>query len=177
MILIIGVDIATKSKLDSMIRSLIAFVIPISFLCIDHNKIIKDKEQFIIRFIKIFNVLILTVFIYMLIDSITGCYLTKSLGSVFENFQQYIPKNTGFLKYRSSSYLGHQLYTKHFMLMFYTLNMLYFTVTSKKLLNIGLVHVISILSILMSGSKTALVALFILILLFKKAFIKSFKPG
>ncbi len=166
MLYIISIDIATNSKIDSIARSLIAFVLPLAFLCIDHNRIIKNKEEFIIKFLKIFNALVIILFIYMLIDGLSGCYLTKIMSNVFDNLKDYVPKNTGFLKYRSKSFLGHQLYTKHFILMFYLLNMIYFVITSKSVMNIGLIHIISVLSILMSGSKTALVVLFILVLFF-----------
>lgn len=173
---IIYVDITTYSSIDRIINSIITFVLPMLLFSIDYKRIVKNKELFITKCIKILNFFIIIIFLYMIIDMMTGATLTKNSSKIFPKLIEYIPSNTGFLQFRSTSYLGHELYTKHFFIMYYILNMIYYLVTSKSLMNIIIVHVISIIAIALSGSKLAILVLLFLIVYFnfkgKNKFIK-----
>ena len=107
---------------------------------------------------------------------ITGATLTRSLATIFPKLAEYIPVNTGFLQFRSVSYLGHELYTKHFFIVFYILNMIYYSINTKSIMNIVAVHFISIVGVALSGSKIAILVLLFLMIYFnfkgKNKFIK-----
>lgn len=165
-LMIIYVDIITYSRADKIIHSMVTFVLPLLLFSVDYKRIVKNKELFIVKLIKILNFFIVITFFYMIIDMITGAILTKSLSIIFPKLVDYIPINTGFLQFRSASYLGHELYTKHFFIMFYILNMIYYLTMSKSIMNIIAVHVISIIGIALSGSKLAILALLFLIVYF-----------
>lgn len=175
-LLILYVDIVTHSNFNQIVTSMVTFVFPLLLFCVNYNKIIKNKELFIVKSIKILNFFIVITFIYIIIDMITGATLTRSLATIFPKLAEYIPVNTGFLQFRSVSYLGHELYTKHFFIVFYILNMIYYSINTKSIMNIVAVHFISIVGVALSGSKIAILVLLFLMIYFnfkgKNKFIK-----
>ncbi|MDK2586343.1 hypothetical protein QOZ83_10760 [Romboutsia sedimentorum] len=163
---IVYVDILTCSTFEKFITSILTFVLPLLLFCVDYKRIVKNKERFIYKSIKILNFFVLVIFCYMIVDLFSGCLLTKTLSIIFPKLIEYIPNDTGFLQFRSVSYLGHELYTKHFILVFYILNMLYLRITFKALMNIMFVHIISIIGMALSGSKLGILILLFLIICF-----------
>lgn len=164
--IILYVDIKTGSDIDKIIVSMLGFVIPLSLFSVDYKRIVKNKHMFLTKSIKILNLFVVIMFMYMLIDLFTGCAMTKALSVIFPKLAEYIPTNTGFLQFRSASYLGHELYTKHFIIMFYMLNMLYYLTTSKYLINIIVLYGVSVIGIALSGSKLGILILLFLIVFF-----------
>lgn len=162
--IVLCVDLSKTSDIYKSITSLVGFVLPLLLFCVDYSKIIEDKEKFIVKCIKIINFFAIVVFIYIILDLFSTSALTKSLSTVFLKLESIIPKRTGYLQFRAGSYLGHALYTKHFILMFYILNMLYYITTSKYLMNIIVVHIISIIGIALTGSKLGIMMILFLTL-------------
>lgn len=165
-LMIVYIDTITYSRIDQIIISIVTFVLPLLLFCVDYKRIVKNKELFIIKSIKILNFSVIITFFYIILDMITGAILTKSMSIIFSNLVEYIPTNTAFLQFRSASYLGHELYTKHFFIMFYILNMIYYLIMSKSIINIITVHIISVVGIALSGSKLAILVLLFLIVYF-----------
>lgn len=162
--IVLCIDLSTTLDIYKSITSLLGFVLPLLLFCIDYKKIIMDKEKFVVKCIKIINFFAIIVFVYMIVDLFSSSALTKSLSTFFFKLESIIPKRTGFLQFRAGSYLGHALYTKHFILMFYILNMIYYIITSKYLMNIIVVHIISMVGIALTGSKLGIMAILFLIL-------------
>ena len=163
---ILYVDIMTGSNIYKSINSIFGFVLPLLLFCINYKRVIIDEELFITKCIKIVNFFTIVIFIYIVIDMVTNCLLTRTLSIIFPKLVEYIPKDTGFLKFRSASYLGHELYTKHFILMFYILNMLYHAIKLKYLMNPIIIHIIVMIGMVFSGSKIGILIVLFLILYF-----------
>lgn len=162
---IVYVDVSTSSSVSSMFSSIVYIVLPLFFLDAEVLDTV-DRKQFIRTLIKILNFFVVIIVAIMFCDQISGCAVTKSMASVFSYLNNYLPAATGFLQFRSNTYLGHELYNTHFIIMFYLMNMLYRSEFKEMILDTKIVHMIAILGIIFTQSKMGAILLFVAVVYF-----------
>lgn len=163
--LILYVDIDTHSNMSSVISSIMYFVFPLFLM--DAEVLLKiDEKNFVVSIIKILNFFVLVNVVIMVCDQLSGCAVTRLMSRFFPYISNYLPSSKGFLQFRANTYLGHELYITHFIIVFYALNMLYITEFSGQILSSKIVHVVALFGIAFTQSKMGILLLFMLIAYF-----------
>ena len=163
-IYIIFIDIAeNKNSIESIFRSLSMYIIPMYLLTINIEK--KSIKEIMSSVLSLINIFTIVIFIIGIIDPFLRYKIMNFLGSyLLSGLKNLIYENTILNEYRYTSYMGHALFTKELFIYFYLLNIIYFKKFKKTKLNITLVTFISLIGILLTGSKTGTVLILICIL-------------
>lgn len=163
--LILYADFKSGSSIKSIVTSIVYLVFPLLLMDIDIIK--RDKRyEFIHCILSILNFFVILNVCIMFLDQISGCMITKAMTTIFPAIREYIPSSFGFLKFRSVTYLGHELYITHLILMFYMMNMLYYKFYSKYLVRISVIYIVTIFGILFTQSKLGVILIFAAIFYF-----------
>lgn len=165
MLSILYVDMRTSSSTGSMFSSIVYIVLPLFFLDAEVLNGI-DRKKFITTVLKILNFFVIIIVAIMFCDQISGCAVTRAMAGLFPYLNNYLPSSSGFLQFRSNTYLGHELYNTHFIIMFYMLNMLYRSKFGEAMLDIKIMHIIGVLGIAFTQSKMGAILLFVAIVYF-----------
>lgn len=163
--MILYIDHEASSDALSIARSVIYIILPSFLLEADVLSKIEAKE-FLRTMIKILNFFVILIVCMMLADQLTGCAVTRGIAVLFSGVLSYLPSSYGFLQFRSISYLGHELYNMHFILMFYILNMLYSYELKETLVSKKALHAAAILGAVFTQSKMGVIVLFAAIIFF-----------
>lgn len=155
-------SINNKSFMENMVV-ISCIIIPMSLIFIYINKIKFEKIFFL--YVRYFNYIIIILFIFAIVDRISGDAIAKVFTSMFndESFRTAVnsPNNI-----RYYSFMGHPLYNTQLFLMFYVINAIvkkYFP--EKQKIKMSYVVLITVFGVLFTASKTGM-ALTLILLLF-----------
>lgn len=163
-IYIFAIDyIGNYNSIKTIIRNISMVIIPIFLLTIKPK--ILNKDETLDKIIKIFNFFIIIVFIIGFIDPFIDFSIMKFIGNyITPELNIWIQGNAKLVGYRYTSYMGHALFTKELFLYFYLLNNIYYKKNTKYLLNKNIVTIISLIGILLTGSKVGTLLIIISII-------------
>lgn len=122
----------------------------------------KNFEEILITCLKIINFFIIIIFSIGIVDSFINFSIMKFVGEyIAPGLNDWISDNTSeLILYRYTSFMGHPLFTKELFIYFFLLN----SICEKKLLNKNLVTLISLIGVLLTGSKTGIVLILLCII-------------
>ncbi len=164
-LLLIYVDFESGSSINSIVTSVVYLILPLFLM--DINIIAQEKKsEFIHCILSILNFFVILNVCIMFVDQISGCFITKSMSNVFHGIKGYLPNSFEFLKFRSVTYLGHELYITHLILMFYMMNMLYYKFYNRYLIKVPVIYIITVFGILFTQSKLGVILMFMAIFYF-----------
>lgn len=144
------------------------------FLLIVNEDKIKMNPLNIKRLIKKFNLFIFIIFGIYLFDLFTNSMIMKFLSEKFIHcIYSWVPQSTPLFNSRYASYIGHYLYTDFVYLSFYSINALYNKYFEDCSIKNFHLNVISIIGVISTGSKTGLLVLFLLMIIFNGKRIKT----
>lgn len=139
--------------------SLILFVI-------DDSRIILSKIE-IKKLIKIYNYFVHLIFIIYILDIITGSAIMRFLSTNWlTSISNWVPESGSLFQSRYASYLGHYLFTDVIYLGYYILNIIYKRSFDENINNPILFHTIATIGVISTGSKTGLLVLLLMLILF-----------
>ena len=163
-IYIIFIDrIINDNPINSILRSMVMTILPLYMLAVKLPK--KEIKQVVMTSTKIINFFMVSIFLIGLIDWFIGFKIMKFLGYyLVPGLRRWIASSTYF-RYRYTSYMGHSLFTKELFLIFYLLNNVILKKYNVELLNRNVVTIISVVGVLLTGSKTGAILILISILL------------
>lgn len=142
------------------LQSVLYLIFPLIIFCINIDEF--EYLDFLYKFLKIFNRFMFFIFFLMIIDFFSTGEFFRQYSNFFPDFYPFYQKNTqGIVRY--PSILGHQLITKTFFLLYFSLNFAYGKITQRYISNPILVICISVIAITLTGSKSGIVLLFVLI--------------
>ncbi|WP_294404626.1 hypothetical protein [uncultured Clostridium sp.] len=84
---------------------------------------------------------------------------------IVTGLESNIISNTSIVLYRYTSFLGHSLFTKEIFIYFYLLNDIYERKFGEQLLNKSVVILVSLVGVLLTGSKTGTILMIVLLLI------------
>lgn len=132
---------------------LTCIIMPLILITFNINE--RKIEEIFLLFLKFFNFIVVLLFIFAVIDKITGNIIIK-------NFVSFL-KDAGTYKYaltdsdlRYYSFMGHPLYNAQLFLMYYILNVLANKYFDKKINKIAII-IISLAGVAFTASKTGIV--------------------
>ncbi len=160
-IYIIIIDfLANNDPVDSIIKNLFMYIIPIYLSTVELNS---KKIKFIYSgILNTLNFFVIIIFIIGVIDPFIDFNIMKTLSNLFFcGIKDLVYENVSFTKYRYASYMGHALVTKEIFLYFYFLNIIYYKTFNEYKLNNRVVTIISLVGVLLTGSKTGTIVLII----------------
>lgn len=163
-IYIIFIDkMINNNSINSILRSMVMIILPLYMFAVKLPK--KEIKQIVITSTKIINFFMVIIFLIGLIDYLIGFKIMKFLGYyLVPELSKWIASSTHF-RYRYTSYMGHSLFTKELFLIFYLLNNVILKKYNMELLNRNIVILISVIGVLLTGSKTGAILILISILL------------
>lgn len=140
------------------------YIVPMYVFLIDY-KAINIKETFK-AFLKLLNIFTIIIFFIGIFDPIIKFSIMRLLGKfLVPELNSLIISNTGdFFDYRYTSFLGHALFTKEIFIYFYVLNDIYSKKIGEELIAKNLVVLVSLIGILLTGSKTGILIILIYII-------------
>ncbi|MDJ8953236.1 hypothetical protein [Clostridium perfringens] len=144
------------------------------FILIVNEDKIKMNSLNIKLLIKKFNLFIFIIFGIYLFDLFTSSMIMKFLsGKFIHSISMWVPQDTPLFNSRYASYIGHYLYTDFVYLSFYSINTLYNKYFEDYSIKSFYLNIISIVGVISTGSKTGLLVLFLLIIIFNGKKVKT----
>ncbi|WP_369901756.1 hypothetical protein [Bacillus manliponensis] len=144
------------------------FIVPIYYMSIKLD--MNETWGFLERFVSIFNIFTIILMIMGLLDYFSGSKIQLFLANtIFQNsgVDKYIYGEHIWGVYRYYSIFGLPLTMAKYFLIFYSVNMIYAKYTNKFKMNKYLIFFITVIGILLSASKTAIVLCLILFIVCK----------
>ncbi|WP_455720068.1 hypothetical protein [Agathobacter sp.] len=133
---------------------------------IDDSKIRLNKKE-ISRVISVYNFFVYLIFAIYVVDLITGSMIMRFLSSHWlTSIVTWVPKGYSLFQSRYASYLGHYLFTDIIYLGFYILNVIYKRAFDEENIKPLVFYIISVIGVISTGSKTGLLALLLMLILF-----------
>lgn len=155
--------LGNKNSITTILRNLSMIIMPLYLLTIKINKF--EFKEIIINILKILNLFIIIIFIIGIVDPIINFSIMKFFGEYLTpELSKWINKNTTMIGYRYTSYMGHPLFTKELFIYFFALNNAYYHKFKEQLLNKYLLIVISLVGVLLTGSKSGIMLIMVCIL-------------
>lgn len=148
------------TSLTPLVYSTVIYFLPLIVLVfeIKANSIL--GTNLLRQLLKYFNLFVYIIFSIYVFDTLTNFTIMKFLTStVITGISNWVPNSAGIFTYRYASYMGHYLITAEIYMMFYLLNMSYVKIIDKPLANPVVVTIVSIIGVLSTGSKVAVVIL------------------
>lgn len=139
--------------------SLLAFIV-------DNNSLSLEKSE-IKKLIRIYNKFVYLIFIIYLVDLLTGSLIMRTLADNWLTcIANWVPRGKSLFTSRYASYLGHYLFTDVIYVGYYILNAFYkhsfFDETEKPII----MHIVAVIGVISTGSKTGLLILSVLLIVF-----------
>ena len=139
--------------------SLLAFIV-------DNNSLALEKSE-IKKLIRIYNKFVYLIFIIYLVDLLTGSLIMRTLADNWLTcIANWVPRGKSLFTSRYASYLGHYLFTDVIYVGYYILNAFYkhsfFDETEKPII----MHIVAVIGVISTGSKTGLLILSVLLVVF-----------
>lgn len=151
------------NPIDSIIKNLSMYIVPLFLLCVKIKR--ENIKGIFSKSLDVINIFTMIVFAIGILDPILEFNIMKFIGENFTTeLSSLIYENTILNSYRYTSYMGHALFTKELFLYFYFFNMIYYKNFNEYKLNNIFVTIISLVGILLTGSKTGIILILISIL-------------
>lgn len=151
--------IGNKNPMFAIIRSIFIVLIPMYMLTIRLPE--EEMGNIYEKSLKIINIFVIIIFTIGVVDPLINFCIMNFIGKyVTPALLVWIKNNTNGL-YRYTSYMGHALVTKEIFLIFYLLNSAYNRKFKKVLLNNTVIMFISLVGILLTGSKSGVILILI----------------
>lgn len=156
-IILVNGTVGLHYSVSYILLTIVGVVFPFVLVAISISK--EETILYFKNFLKLFNMIVILLVFFGVIDFLTnGLIQVKLAGTWFKNSEIseliYMERSWGV--YRYYSILGHPLTNAKYFLFFLVLNNVY-AIKAKPILNKYIVIFISILGLLLSGSKTAII--------------------
>lgn len=171
-ILFINTQIINNKELIETIKVLLALIAPIILLTLELDK--KNFEVGFKRFINWYNIFIIILLVFGIIDAFTSNMTAKFFATIFNN-ERFAEMANEVNRTRYLSFMGHPLYNAQLFITYYILNNMsskYIVSNTKPIF----VTLISIIGVALTGGKTGMVLIIFAILVFSFRNIKVFIP-
>lgn len=146
-----------NESINTIIRNLCIAIVPICLLLINiEKKYIKDVFIIVTKALNFFTVIIFSIGIF---DYLFNTGIMKVLA---DNF---ITSLSPWIGYRYTSYMGHALFTKEIFIYFFFFNSIVNKYWNKVLINQYIMMIMSLLGVLITGSKTGVLLIVLSIIL------------
>lgn len=154
--------IGNNNSIISIIRNISMIIIPIYLFTVKTK--IENLQQVMTTILKCINFIIIIIFVIGIIDPFINFKIMSFFGgNITPELNKWIIKNKDFTGYRYTSFMGHPLVTKELFIYFFIMNMAYYKKFKKQLINKYIVMVISLVGVLLTGSKSGIVLIIITI--------------
>lgn len=135
-------------------------------LIVDDNALSLEKNE-IKKLIRMYNKFVYLIFIIYLVDLLTGSLIMRTLADNWLTcIANWVPRGKSLFTSRYASYLGHYLFTDVIYVGYYILNAFYkhsfFDETEKPII----LHIVAVIGVISTGSKTGLLILSVLLIMF-----------
>lgn len=135
-------------------------------LIVDNNALSLEKNE-IKKLIQTYNKFVYLIFIIYLVDLLTGSLIMRTLADNWLTcIANWVPRGKSLFTSRYASYLGHYLFTDVIYVGYYILNAFYkhsfFDETEKPII----MHIVAVIGVISTGSKTGLLILSVLLIVF-----------
>lgn len=135
-------------------------------LIVDDNALSLEKNE-IKKLIRMYNKFVYLIFIIYLVDLLTGSLIMRTLADNWLTcIANWVPRGKSLFTSRYASYLGHYLFTDVIYVGYYILNTFYkhsfFDETEKPII----LHIVAVIGVISTGSKTGLLILSVLLIMF-----------
>lgn len=166
--------LGNNNAIMDIIKNICILFIPLYLLTIQPNY--EDKKEVVKACIKIFNFFTIIIFLIGIIDPLINLSITNFLANnITPDIIDWINFNATTGVYRYTSYMGHPLFTKEIFIYFFLFNTLYGKVYNEYLINWKIIMSISLIGILLSGSKAGILLIIVSILFLKENGERNFK--
>ena len=133
---------------------------------VDNNSLSLEKNE-IKKLIRTYNKFVYLIFIIYLVDLLTGSLIMRTLADNWLTcIANWVPRGKSLFTSRYASYLGHYLFTDVIYVGYYILNAFYkqsfFDETEKPII----LHIVAVIGVISTGSKTGLLILSVLLIMF-----------
>lgn len=148
------------NSIITIIRSTFMTIVPLYILCVN----IKENEikSILKKSLEVINIFTIIIFFIGILDPLLNFKIMKFFSLyLVPSLAWTININTNLISYRYTSYMGHALFTKELFIYFYLLNMVYYKKMHESLININIIKIISIIGVLLTGSKVGIVLIII----------------
>lgn len=141
----------------NIVLTITSLILPLLFICIRVNR--EEAIAILGRFLKWFNILITILLVVGMTDYVTNSSIQMFLAStIFQGKWMddliRLENSTGI--YRYYSFIGHPLTNARYFLVFFILNNIYVRNSNQYLLNRYFIIIVTLLGLVLSGSKTAM---------------------
>lgn len=135
-------------------------------LMVDNNALSLEKNE-IKKLIQTYNKFVYLIFIIYLVDLLTGSLIMRTLADNWLTcIANWVPRGKSLFTSRYASYLGHYLFTDVIYVGYYILNAFYkhsfFDETETPII----MHIVAVIGVISTGSKTGLLILSVLLIVF-----------
>lgn len=135
-------------------------------LIVDNNALSLEKNE-IKKLIQTYNKFVYLIFIIYLVDLLTGSLIMRTLADNWLTcIANWVPRGKSLFTSRYASYLGHYLFTDVIYVGYYILNAFYkhsfFDETETPII----MHIVAVIGVISTGSKTGLLILSVLLIVF-----------
>ena len=135
-------------------------------LTVDNKSLLLEKNE-IKKLIQIYNKFVYLIFMIYLVDLLTGSLIMRTLADNWLTcIANWVPRGKSLFMSRYASYLGHYLFTDVIYVGYYILNAFYkqsfFDETEKTVI----MHIVAVIGVISTGSKTGLLILSVLLIVF-----------
>ncbi|MBU3107656.1 hypothetical protein [Clostridium gasigenes] len=155
--------IVNNESIITMTNNIFITIVPMFMLTVRLKA--DEFEDIFVNTLKLFNFFIVVIFFIGIIDPLINFNIMKFFGNnLTPTLKGWIDTNTQIIGYRYTSFMGHSLFTKELFLMFYILNNIYSKKFNKRLIGSNTVAVLSLIGILLTGSKSGIVLILICII-------------
>lgn len=168
---ILFIDLENKNSIGSIIVNIGIYIIPLYMFSIRISSI---NFKYILKSItKILNIFVFIIFFIGIIDPFINFSIMRFLGQhLTKGLNEWILGNTKVIGYRYTSFLGHALFTKEIFIYFFLFNNTYLKKYGECILNKNIVTLISLVGVLLTGSKSGVILILICILFLQTGFNK-----
>lgn len=155
--------LGNHDSISSIVRNIGMFFLPL-FLVTVKRKSVEFKDIFLSS-LKTINIFVIIIFIVGIIDIFIGFSIMKFVGtSIAPLLNVWIEDNAKLISYRYTSYMGHPLFTKELFIYFFLLNNIYYKKYKEKLLSGIIITSISLIGVLLTGSKVGIILILLCII-------------
>lgn len=135
-------------------------------LIVDNNALSLEKNE-IKKLIQTYNKFVYLIFIIYLVDLLTGSLIMRTLADNWLTcIANWVPRGKSLFTSRYASYLGHYLFTDVIYVGYYILNAFYKHSFFDEIETPIIMHIVAVIGVISTGSKTGLLILSVLLIVF-----------
>lgn len=154
-------------SLKKILYSIVMYFLPLFVLVLKLKPGCVDSKNKLRLMIKAINFFIFLMGIIYIIDCFSNCMVMKFISrNIAPYIANWLPTKAALFSYRYASFMGHYLITAECYMIFYLINMCYNKSHKNSILKPMIINIITIVGVLSTGSKTAIILLIISLLWF-----------